>query len=287
MLRRIEAAGLDHVVVADHVSFHGGFGIDGIVDATVVAMLSESLPVHVGVYLLPLRHPVPVARQLATLADRAPGRITFGVGVGGEDPHESEICGVDPATRGRRMDEHLEVLRSLLAGAPVSFHGRFVSIDDAIISPPPSPPIPVVVGGRAEAALRRAGRFGDGWVGIFSTPEHYRERLATVVAAAAAAGRDAQCVHHGVQLWCGLGSDGRGALATAIESTYHLPFERFERFSPWGSPQDVASALRRYIAAGCTSFSIAPQASCWEEGIDALGEVRRLLNEPARQTTSL
>ncbi len=63
-----------------------------------------------------LRHPVPVARQIASLCEAAPGRLSFGVGIGGEDRHEIEICGVDPATRGRRTDESLEVLLPLLAG---------------------------------------------------------------------------------------------------------------------------------------------------------------------------
>jgi alkanesulfonate monooxygenase SsuD/methylene tetrahydromethanopterin reductase-like flavin-dependent oxidoreductase (luciferase family) len=71
------------------------------------------LPCYVALYLLPLRHPVLVARQLASIAELAPGRLTFGVGIGGEDPHELEICGVDPRTRGRRMDESLEILREL------------------------------------------------------------------------------------------------------------------------------------------------------------------------------
>ena len=75
-----------------------------------------SWPCYVALYLLPLRHPVPVARQLATIGGFAPGRLTFGVGIGGEDRHELEICGVDPGSRGRRMDESLEILRGLSAG---------------------------------------------------------------------------------------------------------------------------------------------------------------------------
>ena len=92
---------------------------------------------YVGLYLLPLRHPVPVARQLATLAQLAPGRLTLGVGIGGEDPHEIEICGVDPKTRGRRMDESLQILRGLGDGAPVTFDGEFFSLHEALILPRP------------------------------------------------------------------------------------------------------------------------------------------------------
>src|SRR6266508_3664232 len=95
-LRTIAEAGLDHVIVGDHISFRGGRGTDGLIAAAIYAALEPRLTTYLSVYLLPLRHPVPVARQLATVATFAPGRIVFGVGVGGEDRHEIEICGVDP-----------------------------------------------------------------------------------------------------------------------------------------------------------------------------------------------
>src|ERR1700742_2474246 len=112
-LARVGESGIDHVCCGDHVSFGGGHGSDGLVQATALAMLHPTLPVHTGVYLLPLRHPVLVARQLADLARLAPGRLVFGVGIGGEDRREVSNSGVDPATRGRRMNESLAVLREL------------------------------------------------------------------------------------------------------------------------------------------------------------------------------
>ena len=84
-----------------------------------------------ALYLLALRHPVPVAREIATLCESAPGRLVLGVGVGGEDRHEIEICGVDPRTRGRRTSESLETLRGLLSGEPVTHRGEFFAFDVA------------------------------------------------------------------------------------------------------------------------------------------------------------
>ena len=98
-LDEVAAAGIDHVCCADHVSFLAGLGFDGLVQATALAALHPSLRISCGLYLLPLRHPVLVARQLADVERLAPGRLIFGVGIGGEDRHEVEICGVDPATR--------------------------------------------------------------------------------------------------------------------------------------------------------------------------------------------
>ena len=105
VLRLAEDAGLDHVAVGDHVSFRSGAGSDGLLAAAGVLAAAERLATNTAVYLLPLRHPVLVARQLADIGALAPGRFIFGVGVGGEDRHEVEVCGVDPAVRGRRMDE--------------------------------------------------------------------------------------------------------------------------------------------------------------------------------------
>src|SRR3546814_11272817 len=102
-------AGCDHLVVGDHVCFFGGWGVDGLVEATALSMLHPALPVHTSVYLLVLRHPVVVARQISTLALRAPGRLVLGVGIGGEDRDEVRACSVDPSPRGRRMDDCLAV----------------------------------------------------------------------------------------------------------------------------------------------------------------------------------
>ena len=153
-------AGLDHLVTADHISFFGGRGRDGLMTVSWLAGLHPTIGVYVGVYLLALRHPVAVARQVSTLADQAPGRLTFGVGVGGEDRHEMEVVGVDPATRGRRTDEALDVLRPLLAGETVDHHGEFYDAPEAAVLPAPAPPVPITVGGRSDAAVRRAGLRG-------------------------------------------------------------------------------------------------------------------------------
>jgi hypothetical protein len=99
-LAQVSDAGIDHICCGDHVSFVAGAGFDGMVQATALVMAYPALPVHFGVYLLPLRHPVLVARQLADIDRLSPGRLTFGVGVGGEDRREVSNCGVDPATRG-------------------------------------------------------------------------------------------------------------------------------------------------------------------------------------------
>jgi alkanesulfonate monooxygenase SsuD/methylene tetrahydromethanopterin reductase-like flavin-dependent oxidoreductase (luciferase family) len=280
LLAQMGAVGVDHAVVGDHVSFFVGIGFDGLVHATALAALHPQLPVYTSVYLLPLRHPVPVARQLSTLASIAPGRVVFGVGIGGEDPHEVEICGVDPRTRGARMEECLAILRSLLTGEPASYHGRFFDISDARILPAPDPAIPIIVGGRSDAAIRRAGRLGDGWLGIWVSPERFAAAVRTAGEEAVTSGRAEAPTRHGMTVWCGFGDDeasAREILAGSMQAIYQLPFERFERYSPYGSPERVAEFLAPYVAAGCRDINLLARGARPDETIAAVGEVKRLL----------
>lgn len=279
-LAAVHLAGLDHVCCGDHVSFFVGAGSDGLLQATAFSVLHSSLPVSMGVYLLPLRHPVLVARQLADISLLAPGRLVFGVGVGGEDPHEVEICGVDPKTRGRRMDECLVVLRELLTGKPTTFHGEFFDLDDALILPAPSEPVPIVIGGRSDAAVRRAARLGDGWLGIWNSPNRFAQVVQTIADESAAAGRGSHPGRHAMQVWCGFADDAataREALAPAMEAFYQIPFERFEKYSPYGTPADVAEFLAPYVDAGCTAFNLVPQSPTPEIALAGAAEVKRLL----------
>jgi alkanesulfonate monooxygenase SsuD/methylene tetrahydromethanopterin reductase-like flavin-dependent oxidoreductase (luciferase family) len=279
-LGRIATAGVDHLCVGDHVSFFVGAGRDGLIGATSLLTAQSELPVYVGLYLLPLRHPVPVARQLATIAQLAPGRLTLGVGVGGEDPHEVEVCGVDPSTRGRRMNECLLVLRGLADGTPFTFDGAFFTLADAVMVPAPRPPVPLVVGGRSDAAVRRAARLGDGWLGIWVSSRRYATVRDTIVDDAVVAGRDPSRFEHALNVWCGF-ADTRAAarehLAPQMQSFYQSPFEPFERYSPYGTPEEVAEFLAPYIEAGCSRFNVIPCASDDDTAIAAVGELRSLL----------
>ena len=279
LLERVARSGLDHVFVADHVSFHVGLGMDGLVQAALIAGVEPRLQVVVGVYLLALRHPVPVARQVATFCESMPGGLVLGVGVGGEDRHEIEVCGVDPRTRGRRTDESLSVLRPLLAGRPVTHAGEFFSFEDALIVPAPDPPVPIVIGGRSAAAIRRVGRHGDGWLGVWCSPGRFAAATEEAAGFAAEAGRPAPETH-GLQVWLGVDEDrahARARLARRMEGMYRVPFERFERYSPYGRPDEIADFLAPYVESGCRFFNVMPVAASPEAGIDAVAEIRERL----------
>lgn len=279
LVARIVEQGIDHVFTADHVSFHVGAGMDGLIQAAVLGALDPRLKVCVGVYLLALRHPVTVARQLATLAETIPGQLILGVGVGGEDRNEIAMCGVDPRTRGRRTDECLQVIQGLLEGDPMDFDGEFFRFERGWIRPAPAHPIPVLVGGRADAALERAARFGRGWLGVWSSARRFGEAVRQVDERAVQLGRRAPDLH-GVQVWVGVDDDrerARARLARHMEAFYRIPYERFEKYSPYGSVADIAEFLVPYRDAGCRLFNIKAVAESEEQTIDAVAEIARLL----------
>jgi alkanesulfonate monooxygenase SsuD/methylene tetrahydromethanopterin reductase-like flavin-dependent oxidoreductase (luciferase family) len=285
-LERIEALGFDHVCLGDHVSFHNGRGYDGLIQATAVAVAHAALPVHLVVYQLALRHPVLVARQLSSLAELAAGRLVFGVGIGGEDRHEVEVAGVDPSTRGRRTDESLEILRRLLAGDSLTHHGEFFELDAVVIRPAPHPPIPIVVGGRSDAAKRRAARFGDGWIGVWTSPERFATTTAEIEAMAVEAGRTEIAWQHELLVWCGIGesaAEARRHLAPAMEDLYHVPFDQFERHVAYGPPDEVAGALDAYVDAGAHVLNLLAAGPDTDAALEGAAAVRDRLLLSARR----
>ena len=278
LLGRVADAGIDHVFTADHVSFRDGSGMDGLVTLAALSGLEPRLGLQVGVYLLALRHPMVAARQIATLAEAAPGRLTVGVGVGGDDRAEVEVCDIDPATRGRRTDAALEIVRALLEGRTVDGDGEFFGFRGGKVRPVPDPPVPLVVGGRSDAALQRAGRLGDGWLAAWCSPRRFAEGLSRV--GAVGAGRDVEW-QHGLQLWLGVGAspeEGRSHVAATMERFYRMSFEPFERYTPCGAAADIAEFLQPYVDAGATTLNLTPCGPDRATEIETVAEVKQLLS---------
>jgi alkanesulfonate monooxygenase SsuD/methylene tetrahydromethanopterin reductase-like flavin-dependent oxidoreductase (luciferase family) len=284
LVGRAANSGLDFLVVGDHLSFHGGQGFDGIVSATLALAAHPTLPVLISVYQLALRHPLTVARQLASIVQVAPGRLSLGVGAGGEDRQEIVNAGIDPATRGRRLDESIDALRLLATGDPVDFEGDFFRLSEARVLPAPSPPIPILVGGRSPAALKRVALRGDGWLPMFVSPRRLRDSVAQIAQVAAAAGR--RLAHPPVlSFWCGLDTDESRAhrfLAGTLEQLYSLPYEDFRHLTCAGTPAIVAEALAAYIDVGCRDFSLLARAESDDHAVELAAEVRQRLIDAAR-----
>ncbi|MCW2778353.1 MAG: oxidoreductase [Frankiales bacterium] len=275
VLARVEEHGLDHVGVGDHVSFHDGTGFDGLIASAVALAGTRTTSVSVGIYQLALRHPLTVARQLHDLERLAPGRLVLGVGVGGEDRREVSNCGVDPSTRGKRVDESLGLLRRLLSGEVVDHEGEFFTLEGASIADAKVVP-PVLVGGRGDAMVRRVVEHGDGWLGLFVSPRRYGQAVEQIRAAAADTDRDPD--RFALSVWCAFGGDAeRAQLFQGLADLYRAEEEALAPYVPVGSPAELAAFLRPYRDAGCTSFTIMPGHQRSVDVVDQVAELAELL----------
>ena len=254
-VRLLDSLGFDSIWSGDHVAFAGPI-LDPLMQLAQAVALSDRLTLGTAVYLLPLRHPAPVAKQVATLDTMSNGRMIFGVGVGGEFPIEYQLCGVPVEERGARLGEGIRVLRKLWSGRPVAHDGRFYPFPEVAISPPPARPggPPIWCGGRAEPALRRAGRLADGWMSYVVDPRRYRRSLETIAAAASEAGRTLERFGTSHLLFVRLDKDHETALAFAskfLSVRYAMDFSSAtERYCALGNAAEVAETIRAFHAAG-------------------------------------
>jgi alkanesulfonate monooxygenase SsuD/methylene tetrahydromethanopterin reductase-like flavin-dependent oxidoreductase (luciferase family) len=147
-----------------------------------------------------------------------------------------------------------------------------------------------LIGGRSDAALDRTAKLGDGWLALWVSPRRFAQARDRVRDVAAAAGRGDVAWRHTLQLWAGIDSSPERAAARlrpVMESSYGLPFERFERYCPCGRPEDVAAALAPYLEAGCRRFNIVPEAASLDEAIDAVGTLKDLLEQGTHRETPI
>ena len=140
------------------------------VSIAAMAASTTTLKFTTGVYVLPLRNPIEVAKATATLSILSGGRFILGAGAGWMR-EEFDIYGVDFSTRGKRFDECLEAIQILWKNNLVEYHGEFVNFPLIRLVPSPSDHIPIYIGGDNERALRRAAKYGDGWIGAGNIPE--------------------------------------------------------------------------------------------------------------------
>jgi probable F420-dependent oxidoreductase len=183
MARTAEAAGFESLWVSDHVVMPTSFAsrypfaadgrptwppetpyVDALIALALIAAVTENATLGTAALVLPLRHPIIVAKQLASLDACSGGRLTLGVGAGWLR-EEFAALGVPFDSRGSRLDEWIELLHECWSGAPAARTGAHYELPDGVLCfPTPVHEIPVLVGGHSKAALRRAGRLGDGWL---------------------------------------------------------------------------------------------------------------------------
>ena len=214
------------------------------------------LKVGTGVSVLPGRHPVLVAKQLATLAGLAPGRVLPVFGLRPARRSEWALFPV-PGPRGAVFDESLQLLRLLLTQDAVSFAGEFFTVEGASVEPLPTRPLDIWLGGTAPAALRRVGRLGDGWLASFITPAEAAAGRAAIEEAAVAAGREVEPDHYGISLAVATEGIPGALVAAAIQRRPDADPASLVAAS-W---PDARRMIGEYVSAGLTKFVIRPAAA--------------------------
>jgi probable F420-dependent oxidoreductase len=231
--------------------------VDPMVGMAYALARTTRLKVGTSVVVLPGRHPVLVAKQLASLAALAPKRVLPVFGLRSAIPAEREVFVVPDGERAAVFDESLRVLRSALVDDSATHAGRYFTVSAAAITPRPVPPLDIWLGGSAPAAFRRIGTLGDGWLGSFLTPAEARAGREAIERAAAQAGRQIEPDHFGISLAVVDGADGEISAELAAAA---------RRRRPELDPGELIAAdwdqlhrqLDAYIDAGLTKFVMRP-----------------------------
>jgi alkanesulfonate monooxygenase SsuD/methylene tetrahydromethanopterin reductase-like flavin-dependent oxidoreductase (luciferase family) len=262
-----EQAGFDAVWVGDHLHVPSPV-YDSTVVLSAVAATTTRVKLGFGVMLLGLRQPAWVAKQLTTIDALAPGRLLLGVGVGGEFPQEFEALGLNVKQRGRLLDRALAELPTWLQGDSTP-----------ALAPSISTLPPIWVGGRSEAALRRAARVGDGWLGTWMSTERIHQTSDTLAELAAAHGRPRPSIGLAISIHIDA-NEGRAREAAEdyTLAMYGMPFEKVARYTPVGSAERVAEQLAAYAQAGVEEFVLTPLTGEPLTQIPRLAELRELIS---------
>jgi probable F420-dependent oxidoreductase len=258
--------------------------------ATLAASTRRVL-VGANVFLVPLRHPLALARIVTTLDYLSGGRFVCGVGVGGSHPAEFDALSAPFKQRGRMTDEALDLLLRVWREPSVSFAGEFFSVRDVGVAPLPvqRPHPPLWIGGTSEAALRRAARVGQGWLAFLVTPDELASGARRIAALAAANGRsDDVAIVASLYAYCGSTYEAAVAAASrALSLTFggakpdtHRALDEpqeaiVQRFAAVGRPEDCAQTIARFVDAGATHVILNPLAP----GVEIEDQLRRLAED--------
>jgi alkanesulfonate monooxygenase SsuD/methylene tetrahydromethanopterin reductase-like flavin-dependent oxidoreductase (luciferase family) len=275
--RHVEDVGLDSFWVSDHLAWDTPI-LDSAMVLTAAAAVTERLEIGFAVLQLALRRLSWAAKQLQTLRVLSGGRLNLGVGVGGHPEQEWAAAGMALADRGRRTDEALALLPALLAGETTALPdvgGAPVTLTPGAAMPP------VWVGGDSPAALRRAARFGDGWLPAAVTPEQIAAGRTTIADLAAADGRPVPrtAVSVFATLDAHLGGMSREDLVDLCTTGFGFPREHADAVVLGGKPNEVAERLDAHAALGVEHVIIVPFGGGWRRQCDLLAEARSLLSD--------
>lgn len=241
LARTAEELGFDSVWTSEHIivppEMFDPYGdiLDSLTTLTYVAAATERVRLGTSVLILPLHEPILLAKRAATLHALSGGRLQLGVGVGWI-AEEFALMGVDFEHRAEVMEHHLAVLRYLLSDVPAGVEVAPPGLEGVALGPPVRSPLPILAGGHAPAALRRAARMGDGWHGVWLEPE---EVPSYVAATRGQSERPGYRISLRIDFWMTEAEEVGGGRPGLI-----------------GTPREIAAKMARYEAAGVDELVI-------------------------------
>ena len=215
---------------------------------------TSQLKAGTGISVLPGRHPVLVAKQLASLAGLAPGRVLPVFGLAPAQPAERALFPVPDGQRAAVFDESLRLLRLLLTTETVDFQGEFFTVSGATVGMPSAKPLDIWLGGSAPAGLRRVGRLADGWLGSLMTPNEAGASVRVITEAAAEAGREVEPDHYGLSLPVAL----NGIPAPLLASIHRRRPEADPATLVASGWEGARRMIGQYVEAGLSKFVVRP-----------------------------
>jgi len=261
--RQAEDLGFDYVTAGEHLLFHHGVDTNAMIILAAAAAVTTRIRLATAITFAPL-YQAAILTWLITSMDRiSKGRFELGVGIGGEFPLEFELAGVDIHQRGARTDETLEILRRLWSGEQVTFEGRFNRFRDIRWDAHPvQSHLPIWIGGRKEAAMRRAARFGDGWLPYMVSAEQFANSVRVVREEAERRDRNPDSIKMGFTTFVTTYHDSEKARRVAAEwasaSLKQDLSHVVDRYLIVGNPDECRARLRAYYDAGARAAFVLP-----------------------------
>jgi probable F420-dependent oxidoreductase len=234
--------------------------LDPVVFMSFLASRMRNMKFGTSALVLPTRHPVVLAKQLATLDFLCRGRLLLVVGLGGDDSGDFTATGVRKEERGKRADEAIVLMKRLWTEEKVDFDGKFYATRDLTLLPRPYQKggIPLWVGGRSRAALNRAGRLADGWLTSNCTAAEVGSGIEAIKRCAAETGRTIPDDHYGVLVPFFIARNREQALHAAGSTIRRREDLSPMEFAALGTAQDVRSKIQSYIDVGASKFVMRP-----------------------------
>ena len=250
----LEARGIDSLWLSELVYSPL---IDPFIGMAYALSRTTSLKVGTGVAVLPGRSPILVAKQLVSLARLAPKRVLPVFGLSPARPAERAAFPVPKGQRGAVFDESLDLIRRLLREPSVTYKGEFFDVEEASIGELPQVPLDIWLGGSAPAGLRRIGRYADGWLASFITPEEAADGVVAIAEAAREAGREVDPDHFGISIPVAFEEPPAALIKAILARRSDVPIDSLIPVG-WDAARKL---IERYVQAGLSKFVVRSAAT--------------------------